>query len=132
VHLVLQDEFLGPGDGGVRLGLFVFDDELHFRPAEVAVDVVKVELEAIDLSLADLGEDAGGRRHISDAQFLGGVRRRREPKATTLPNNGGPSRRSKVIVISPTPLFVVTFPRESGGHRCHFLHVLRFPVAGRR
>ena len=36
----------------------------------------------------------------SSAAFAGGVR----PKATTLPNNGGPSRRSKVIVISPTPL----------------------------
>src|SRR5262252_4399472 len=67
MHLVLQDELLGPGDGGVRLGLFVLHDELHFRPAEVAVDVVKVELEAIDHILADLGEDAGGRRHISDA-----------------------------------------------------------------
>ena len=59
--------------------------------AEVAVDVVKVELEAIDHVFADLGEDAGGRRHVADAQFLGGVRRRRQAQG----NNAAQQRRTE-------------------------------------
>ena len=81
LHLVLQDELFGLGDRGVGLGLLVLDDELHFRPAEVVLDVVEVHLEAIDHILADLGKDAGGRRHKADAQFLGVVRRRRHAEA---------------------------------------------------
>jgi predicted amidohydrolase len=36
-HLVLQDELLRPGDGGVGLGLAVLDDHLHLRASELTL-----------------------------------------------------------------------------------------------
>ena len=71
MHLVLQDQLLGLGDAGVRLGLIVLDDEFDVHPAKLAAMFVKVHLEAVDHILADLGEDAGHRRDVTDAQFFG-------------------------------------------------------------
>src|SRR6185295_19462001 len=45
---------------------------------EVALDLVEIHLEAVDHVLADLGEDAGGRGHESDAQLFGGTRGRHQ------------------------------------------------------
>ena len=71
MHLVLQDELLRLGDGGVRLALLVFDDELDVGAAELVVLFVEIHLEAVDHVLADLGEDTGGRREIADPYFFG-------------------------------------------------------------
>ena len=45
-------------------------------PPKSLFDLVEVHLEAVDHVLADLGEDAGGRREEADAQLLGGVQPR--------------------------------------------------------
>ena len=70
MHLVLQDQLADLGHRGVRLALLVLDDEPDLHPAEVALDLVEIHLEAVDHVLADLGEDAGRRREEADAQFL--------------------------------------------------------------
>src|SRR4029453_6809695 len=51
------------------------------------------------------------------------------PKATTPPNSNGSQRRRKVIAMILSSA-VVTLPRKSGGHRCHFLFL--FSIAGAR
>src|SRR5215471_6524749 len=61
----------------------------------------------------------------SSAAFAAGVR----PKATAPPNNGGPSRRSKVIVIVLLPRCRDS-PARVRRSRCHFLHVI--PISRRR
>src|SRR5262249_3345022 len=61
----------------------------------------------------------------SSAAFAGAVR----PKATTPPNNGEPSRRSKVIVIAYS-LVVVTFPARVRRSQVPFFHV--FSISSRR
>ena len=66
MHLVLQDQLLGLGHGGVGLALLVLDDEFHLRPAErAALVLVEVHLEA-----ADLGEDARDRRVEANSQLF--------------------------------------------------------------
>ena len=80
LHLVLQDQLLGLGDGGVRLALVVLDDELHVGAAEFAAVLVEIHLEAVDHVLADLGEDAGRRRDEADAQVFGLCRARSMPR----------------------------------------------------
>ncbi len=70
LNVILQDELLGLGDAGIGLALVVLDDEFHIHAAELVVVLGEIELEAVHHVLADLGEDAGDRRDVADAQFL--------------------------------------------------------------
>ena len=77
-------------------GLACSSSTMNFtlRAAEVALDLVEVHLEAVDHVLADLSEDAGGRRHIADAKLLGGVRRRRHAEA----DHAAQQQRAELVV----------------------------------
>ena len=70
VDVILQDQLLRLGDAGIGLALVVLDDELDIHAAELVVVFGEIELEAVHHILADLGEDAGDRRDVSDAQFF--------------------------------------------------------------
>ena len=73
MHLVLQDELLGLGDGGVGFALAVLDDQLHLGARKGAAGLLEIHVEAVDHVLADLRQDAGRRRDHADAQFLGRI-----------------------------------------------------------
>ncbi len=70
MHLVLQDEFLGLGDGDVALALLVLDDELDVHAAKLVAVLLEVEQEAITHVDAGLREAAGEGREIADAEFF--------------------------------------------------------------
>ena len=70
MHLVLQDEFLGLGDGDVALALLVLDDELDVHAAKLVAVLLEVEQEAIAHVDAGLREAAGERREIADAELF--------------------------------------------------------------
>jgi hypothetical protein len=67
MHLVLQDELLGLVTA--VSGLACSSSTMNFMAPPKSPLCRQAHLETVDH--IDLGENAGGRRHISDAQFFG-------------------------------------------------------------
>src|SRR5262250_178284 len=74
VDLVVVDELAILRDGGGRAALGVLLDELDLAAARLIVDLLERQLETIEHVLAGLGEDAGERTEVADANRLRGLR----------------------------------------------------------
>src|SRR5215469_17027665 len=72
VDLVVVDELAILRDGGGRAALGVLLDELDLAAARLVVDLLERQLETIEHVLAGLGEDAGERTEVADANRLRG------------------------------------------------------------
>ena len=96
LHVIFEDQLLGLGHRGIRLGLAVLDDEVDLGAGEVAVDLVEVHFEAVGHVGADLGERAGHRRDQADAQFFlsgrGRKSRRKRETGSDQHHAGSPSQ----------------------------------------
>jgi hypothetical protein len=66
VDLVLLDHLACLVERGGRVALVVLDDQLDLASADLAADLVEIELGAVDHVLADLRERAGERREHAD------------------------------------------------------------------
>jgi len=75
VDLVVADQLAVLGDGGGRVALGVLLDQLDLAAARLVSDLLERQLEPVEHVLAGLGEDAGERAEIADADRFGGRRR---------------------------------------------------------